>query len=603
MTLAERVRAMRVTPIQPGPPNLCRIGLFLYWTATVSSFSLKQIKNQKMSSPRMRDDHLWPPRGVTAIWNRSHWCFDPRPDRHPRPPGQSLVTSSVNALSSVRALMSGILWNGFGRVLPIAAAMAATPFLLHKLGVDRWALFTLALSITGSFGILDFGVSAALTRALAERIGTPAEDDAAPLVVTALVILALIGCTGAGVGFVFTPMVVDHLLTVPPDLRSETIGAFRLLAASAPLIVINSVFWGVLAAYQKWRAATLLNTPVSVMYYLGPVLALLTQNSLIWIAGTLVAVRSVQVLIHGALSVQLLPGLLRRRIDLRQLRPLLQIGAWITLTNTLWPVMVFLDRFIVGAVLSLSAVSYFSTPVDLVSRLGIVPGAVAAAVFPAIAVSHRSSPDRVNQLLRTGSLAVITVILPACLLLAGLSNEMLTFWLGASFAADSSQVLGILAIGIFLSSIAVLPSTLTDAIGRPKVGAVIMLGTTIVFLPTVVLMCSHYGVIGAALAWTLRSLFYFVARLLLCGKLSGSVSPVISKLFAISLTGSAGLTACMLVGPLPARLMIIGLTFGSAMPMAVVMLLKKAERNQLRERIERLLAGPALARRARGAYG
>jgi O-antigen/teichoic acid export membrane protein len=503
-------------------------------------------------------------------------------------------------LSSMRALMSGILWNGLGRILPIAVAMVATPFLLHRLGVDRWALFTLALSIAGSFGILDFGVSGALTRALAERIGTPEEDDAAPLVVAALVMLTLTGCSAATVGFVLTPMVVDHLLPVPPHLRSETIGAFRLLAVSAPLIVINSAFWGTLAAYQKWRAMTLLNIPVSVMYYLGPVLALLAGNSLVWIIGTLVAARLVQSLIYGALAIRLLPDLInRRRIKLGLLRPLLRIGAWVTVTNILWPVIIFLDRFIVGAVLSLAAVSYFSTPVDLVSRLGIAPGAVAAAVFPAIATSHRTSPDRVHQLLRTGSLAVIVVILPACLLMAGLASELLTVWLGASFAVNSAQVLRILAIGIFLYSVAVLPGTLTDAIGRPEAGAVIMLSTTILFIPTVMLMCARYGVTGAALAWTLRSLLYFVSRLLACGKISVSVAPVISKLFAISLIGSAGLTACATIAPLPARLAIIGLTLISVMPMAVMMLVTKKERAEFWEVVQRSFSGPAIARTVR----
>lgn len=511
------------------------------------------------------------------------------------------MTISINSLSSVRSLLNGILWNGFGRVLPIAVAMVATPFLLHRLGVDRWALFTLALSIAGSFGILDFGVSAALTRALAERIGTPAEDEAAPLVVAALVMLTLIGFSGAAVGFVFAPRVVDHLLTVPPDLRAEATGAFRLLAVSAPIIVINSAFWGVLAAYQKWRLPTLLNTPVSVMYYLGPVLALLIENNMIWIIGTLVAARLAQCVIYGTLAIRLLPDLLRRRrIDLRVLRPLLRIGAWITVTNTLWPLTVFLDRFIVGSVLSLAAVSYFSTPVDLVGRLGVVPSAVGAALFPAIAASYRTSPDRVQRLLRTGSLAVIVVILPACLLMAGLSKELLTLWLGASFATNSAQILSILAIGIFLYSVGALPGNVTDAIGRPEVGAIIMLSTTTLFIPIVMLMCGRYGVTGAALAWTLRSILYFAPRLLVCGRLAAGAAPAISKLFAIALVGSAGLTSCTLIGPLPARLTVMGLTFVSVLPMAVMMLLKKEERIQLLETVERfLLSGPTVARSAR----
>ncbi len=111
-------------------------------------------------------------------------------------------------------------------------------------------------------------------------------------------------------------------------------------------------------------------------------------------------------------------------------------------------------------------------------------------------------------------------------------------------------------------------------------------------------MCSRYGVTGAALAWTLRSLIYFVPRLLVCGKLSPSVAPAIAKLFAISLVGSAGLTACALIGPLPARLTIMVLTFISVMPIATMMLLKKEERVQLWGTV-RIPLGPAVVRAAR----
>ena len=321
---------------------------------------------------------------------------------------------------------------------------------------------------------------------------------------------------------------------------------------------------------------------------------------MIWVIGTLVAARVVQCVIYGALAIRLLPDLLkRRRIDLRILRPLLRIGAWITVTNTLWPLTVFLDRFMVGATLSLAAVSYFSTPVDLVSRLGIVPGAVGTALFPAIAASYRSSPDRMQRLLRTGSLAVIVVVLPACLLMAGLSRELLTLWLGESFASNSSQILSILAIGIFFYSVGALPGNVTDAIGRPEAGAIIMLSTTTLFIPIVMLMCTRYGVTGAALAWTFRSILYFAPRLLVCGRLAPGVTPVISRLFAISLVSSAGLTACALIGPLPARLTVIALTFALAMPMTLLMLLNSEELTRIWETIKRFFSGPPVARSLR----
>jgi O-antigen/teichoic acid export membrane protein len=172
------------------------------------------------------------------------------------------VTSRIERLSSTRTLAAGILWNGLGRGLPIIVALLSTPFLLHHLGIDRWALFTLALSVAGSFGILDFGIGAALI----ERIGTPEESEAAPLIIAALVVLTLTGVAGATLGFLSAPAITDRFLNVPPDLRGEAITAFGLLAVAGPLIVFNAALWGVLSAYQSFRLATLANIPINVMY-------------------------------------------------------------------------------------------------------------------------------------------------------------------------------------------------------------------------------------------------------------------------------------------------------------------------------------------------
>ena len=56
-----------------------------------------------------------------------------------------------------RRLVSGILWNGLGRGLPLLLALVITPFLVGALGVERWGLFTLALAL---IGILAFSILA-----------------------------------------------------------------------------------------------------------------------------------------------------------------------------------------------------------------------------------------------------------------------------------------------------------------------------------------------------------------------------------------------------------------------------------------------------------
>src|SRR3712207_3168160 len=89
-----------------------------------------------------------------------------------------------------RSMATGVAWNAAGRGLPLLLALLLTPILVGQLGTERWGLFTLALAMVGVFGVFDFGVGQALTRALAERIGAGrAATERAELVGAALALL------------------------------------------------------------------------------------------------------------------------------------------------------------------------------------------------------------------------------------------------------------------------------------------------------------------------------------------------------------------------------------------------------------------------------
>ncbi len=514
------------------------------------------------------------------------------PDAPPAPtPG-----SEVRALSSSRTLASGIFWNGLGRALPVIVALVATPFLLHRLGIERWGLFTLALSLAGSFGILDFGIGAALTRALAERIGTPAEHEAAPIIVAALTLLTLISVAGAALGWVAMPWVMAHLFDVPPPLRREATGAFRLLCLGGPLIVVNGALWGVMSAFQKFRLAILSNLPVSVLYYAGPAAVLWMAGGLRPVIAALVAARLLQAVITGAIVLRLVPALSARRLpDLRLLRPLLRIGAWITVSNVLWPLMLYIDRFIVGALLPLAAVSYYATSLDVVVRLMMVPLAIGAVLFPAAAASYRTLPARTGTLLRLSMLPTVAIVFPACVVLAGGSHTLLSLWLGSRFAADSATILVIFTIGTFLSCIALLPGTLSDAVGRPEIGALILLAQAVLFLPMIVLMTRHGGITGAAVTWMLRALFNCTARIAACRLLGIAGASLVPRLLAVSGAGVGGLLACWLADPWPLRLGVMAAMAVAVPALAAALLLEPAERARIGRIACRLVPGVALA--------
>ena len=190
-----------------------------------------------------------------------------------------------------RSMVAGVAWNAAGRGLPLLLALLLTPILIGQLGTERWGLFTLALAFVGVFGVFDLGVGQALTRALAERIGAGRAEEGAELAGAALALLLGISIAAASVLWWFVPALVERVLSVPPGLREQAVSGLRVLVAAAPLVVVNAALWGVLAAHRRFREANLATIPVSIFYYLGPVLVLLVWDSLAAVMLALVACR------------------------------------------------------------------------------------------------------------------------------------------------------------------------------------------------------------------------------------------------------------------------------------------------------------------------
>ncbi len=448
--------------------------------------------------------------------------------------------------SGARSMVAGVAWNAAGRGLPLLLALLLTPVLVGQLGTERWGLFTLALAMVGVFGVFDLGVGQALTRALAERIGAGRADEGAELAGAALLFLLGVSLAAAAALWLCVPALVERVLLVPADLRDQAVGGLRVLAAAAPLVVLNAALWGVLAAHRRFREANLVTIPVSIFYYLGPVLVLLVWDSLTAVMLALVACRFANTVSYLWLALPLLPGLFRRGLPrLAPALPLVRMGGWMTVSGITTQALVYADRFLIGALLSLAAVAYYATPLDLVLRAWILPVAVAQTMLPAIAASFASDPREAAALLRRGALLVMALVLPACLLLVGGAREILWLWLGGEFAENGAGVLRVLGVGVFFSCAAFAPAALLDAVGRPDAVALLSLAEAVVFLPLCAGLIVLAGIEGAAAAWALRAAVDCGAKLALAAKLYPPAAEAARRAAAPLAGAGAGLLALL----------------------------------------------------------
>jgi len=184
--------------------------------------------------------------------------------------------------------------------------------------------------------------------------------------------------------------------------------------------------------------------------------------------------------------------------------PLIRFGGWMTVSNVVGPIMVYMDRFLIGAFVSVAAVAYYTTPYEVITKLWLIPGAVVGVLFPAFAASYVGDRQRSATLFSWGTKCVLLALIPIVLGAVTLAPEAMDFWLGGEFARQGTGVLRWLAVGILLNSLSYIPFALVQGAGRPDLTARLHLLELPFYLLAIWWLIHLYGIQGAAIAWAAR---------------------------------------------------------------------------------------------------
>jgi O-antigen/teichoic acid export membrane protein len=224
--------------------------------------------------------------------------------------------------------------------------------------------------------------------------------------------------------------------------------------------------------------------------------------------GLLVVARVIAWGAYLLLCLRVTPGL-RERVSWHRsaVRPLLRFGSWMTVSNIVGPLMVTLDRFIIGALLSVAAVAYYAMPFEVATKFLLVPGAVVGVMFPAFSTSFAQDSNRTGVLFGRSLKYLVIAVFPLILLVVVLAENGLKLWLGVEFAQNSTRILQWLAVGVFINSLAQVPFALVQGAGRPDLTAKLHLVELPVYLIALWWLIKTHGLEGAAIAWTGRVLF------------------------------------------------------------------------------------------------
>ena len=437
-----------------------------------------------------------------------------------------------------RRLAKNSVINLVGQLTPLIAAFVSIPLLIKGLGTDRFGFLTVAWMVIGYFSLFDMGLGRALTQITAQKIGSEEADDIPFIAWTALTMMTLMAfVVGIAIYFIAGPLVND-ILNIPNDLAPEATQSMKLLALSPALVVLTTGLLGLLEAYQRFTVINIVRIPMGLYSFLAPLAVLPFSNSLAHIVAVLVVGRFIGLAIHVVLCLKYVPNLSKVvRIDLTFIKPLLGFGGWMTVSNIIAPLMLYVDRFIICSIISLEAVAFYTTPFDVVTKLWIIPGAIMGVLFPALSTVYNKDVDRAKKLYHQSFKYLALLIFPVVAGIILFAKPGLKLWIDEDFALQSFRVMQLLAAGVFVSCMAQPSFNLIQSAGRPDITAKLHMIELPLYLIYFWPLVHKHGITGAAFAWLIRvSISCTVLTIIASSFLrvrtqsSKSVGPIINKI-------------------------------------------------------------------------
>jgi O-antigen/teichoic acid export membrane protein len=415
-------------------------------------------------------------------------------------------------------LARNTLLNLIGQGLPLVVAVVTIPFIIQGLGIDRFGLLSLAWVVLGYFAIFDLGLGRATTKFVAEALGKGEEDQVPRLVWTAVTVQAFFGLLGAIVLASITPFLVERILNIPQELIKEAKDTFYLLSLSIPVVLVSSSFRGVLEAAQRFDLVNIVRVPSSTLTFLLPLVGLFLGFNLPGIVSLILVVRLAELAVFVVMSIQIAPRIKRYSGTFALFPRLFSFGGWVTVSSIVGPLLLYMDRFLIGSLLTMAAVAYYAAPLEVTMRLWIIPASLAMTLFPAFSAIGTTHKEDLQRLYMRSIKYLLLVTGPIVLVFIAFANNILQFWLGPDFAQQSTLVFQILLLGALIGLLAPVSGTLLQGLGRPDIISKLYLLYLPLNIGMVWFLVQNMGIVGAALSFALRALIETVLLFIISSK-------------------------------------------------------------------------------------
>lgn len=386
-------------------------------------------------------------------------------------------------------------------VMPVLLLLA-TPFLVHRLGIEKYGIWMLVNSIAGMMGVVNPGFGDATIKFVSHYRAKNDIPAAIRVVRTVFTIYIFWALAAFVIIYITAPFLINHVFKVNPDMYAIAITAIRLGGAAFALRFFESVCSSTLRGFERYDFASAANifTKISVI---GSAIFLVGFGyGIIEILIAILIITNISILIQGYLSQRLLNGVFYKPIfDISSLREVSVFGLWRWLQEMANAVFLQSDRFLISAILGTGMLTYYAVCLQIAQQAYRLLSSAASFIFPV--TSALNSNGETGSLQRLYSRSTILIGLSAAVIvlpLYFLASPILTILMGVDFAHVGVPVLKLLILAYGAYSLTIIPSCFLSGVGLIKINALFGAINAIIVVAVSVVLLPRIGIVGAGWA-------------------------------------------------------------------------------------------------------
>jgi O-antigen/teichoic acid export membrane protein len=345
-----------------------------------------------------------------------------------------------------------------------------TPFVVRSLGATAYGIWILAVSTVSYLGILDLGLRSAIIRFVSKAEAQGNLQEAQSSISAALwfriLISSCVVVLSVALAFLF-----PHLFKIPAGMERAAQITVLLCALGVAITLVSGVFGAVLAAINRFDVLSSVSMGQALARACGVILILRSGRGLISLACWEFTVILLSGLVTSGVALKIFPTARVRvaRPDAKTLKSIWAYSFTTFISIVAVQVIINTDNLVVGAMLSVAAVSFYSIGSSLMTYSGQVVSALSTTFTPlASRLDASGRSEELQKLLLRGTQATLGLALPISLTLLLRGKTFISLWMGPQYSEISGTVLQILLISQFLGVANTTASSIMMAIDKHK---------------------------------------------------------------------------------------------------------------------------------------